>query len=120
MMIVSSPQAPPHRCAVTGRSEDQVGFVDTGITLPSIDPRIYVSHQGVIRLNEMFGLPDPFRHVQVLERCEELAARVVALENRNAELEGALAAVETLKNYGYTAHKKPGRPPTKKREKVTA
>lgn len=110
MMLVSRPLAPPHLCAVTGRSEDPHGFMDTGVTLPGFEPRIYISHHGAARLMEAFGFPTPYAHADALDEIARLRTRLAELESENAGMAAQLEAVAVLKRYGARAERKPGRP----------
>ena len=114
--MVQQPVFRPHACAVTGRTEDREGFVDTGATIPVIDPHVYVSAAGVRMLMRAFGWPSPDEYARV---CRELALskeRLEELELKCRAQEEQLEAIAVLKRYGARSERKPGRPPKSKQE----
>lgn len=111
MQRVERPVFPPEACAVTARSSDPDGFVDTLNTLPTLAPRVYVSFQGVLVLMEAFGLDHPDVVRELREELERTTARLEDAERELEEADKVTAAVYTLKQNGFTAGKKPGRPP---------
>ncbi len=96
MHIVPKPEWMPHECAVTLQSEDPRGFVDTGMNLPYVDPRVYVSAQAVEDMGRLFGFPTQAEHAELEAELEQLKADNLQLLQ---ELEGA----ERLADAAYTS-----------------
>lgn len=114
MRWVESAPVRPQRCAALpyiGNSNSQYGFIDTGAELPGFDNHVYVSVVAVREMAKLIGWDDPSLWKPGLERSQ---ARVAELEQQVAELQEQLAAVQVLKSAGYTAARKPGRPPKAK------
>lgn len=107
----------PHRCAVipfVGNSNSQEGFIDTGQDLAGWDPHVYVSVTAVKQMATLIGWQP--RHVehQANQKVQALEAELEAVRGELAVAERKLEAVQVLKQAGYTASRKPGRPPKQK------
>lgn len=126
MRIVPSPDRRPHSCAITGKSEDPGGFLDTGVELPWAEPRIYISAHGASLIAEQFDYVSKDIAAQAIEQLmregEEKSAEIEQLHQRITELEGAVKAVDVLVSEGFRARSKPGRKAgvPQKREEVSA
>lgn len=113
MIRVDRPEMPPGCCIVSRRHEDDGGFVDTGITEPMIEPRVYVSAGAVQGLAATLDFPLPSR-VEQLDALHALRAareRIAELEAELAEADRTAQAVHTLTRAGFQAKQKPGRKP---------
>jgi hypothetical protein len=117
---VESAAVRPGRCAVLpyiGSTNSQYGFIDTGAEMPGFDNHVYVSVLAVEQMAQMIGWQPPHAIQEVQAQLDlERTARAEA-EAKAADLERKLAAVQVLKQAGYTASRKPGRPPN--RQKVS-
>lgn len=101
MHLVDRPTMLPGQCAVNLSSEDPGGFIDTLITLPAVDPRIYVSRQAVIDMGRLFGFADPAEVDELRQSNRELASMVEDLQAQLQESDRMLdAAAYTLKTFG--------------------
>lgn len=117
----------PHHCALVpylGNSAARGGFIDTGVDLngPGGD-RVYLSAVGLEeyrRLGLLDGIlgEETARHAAAQAAYDRvLAAKDAEIAELRAELQDAdrqLEAVHVLKSAGYTAARKPGRPPKMK------
>jgi hypothetical protein len=107
--VVPKPEMNPARCAVLPQlSEDREGFVDTGNTLPFIEPRIYVSATACRMLGAQFGMVTGEEHAELQD---ELAAAQGELEVARAELAETAAFVDSIhviESAGFRPRKKPG------------
>jgi hypothetical protein len=107
----------PHRCAVIpfiGNSNAKEGFVDTGMDLPGWDPHVYVSVEAVKEMARLIGWQPSTVLQGHKQKVETLQRKLEGLEAENEALSEQLAAVHTLKQNGYTASKRVGRPPNQK------
>ena len=123
MRIVHKLPARPHCCAVYPHlgSQQIEGYIETGTTLPEIDPEIYVSVVAARAMAELIGWVPGDRLLTETQKVDEANQRVRELEAENAELHRRFESIDVLASAGYVARKKPGRPPTsKKTEEVAA
>jgi hypothetical protein len=120
MQVVPKPDWVPHFCAVSGRSEDPDGFIDTENFLPFFEPRIYVSMTSARELGRRAGLVDREQWQDLIDQREESAARIAALEARVAELEAFKHSVAVLKSEGFVSSRPPGRPRKAEAERAAA
>lgn len=109
MQRVDRPTIDPAKCAVLLKTDDPVGWIDTGIDLTGFDPHVYVSHGAVREMARLFGYLTPEESVALMTERDELAARVGELELELEEKSSEVAAVYTLKNAGFVQGAKPGR-----------
>lgn len=85
----------PGYCAITGRSEDPEGFIDTGNNIPVMDPRIFVSVSGAHRLAQEIGYEPLQAQINAREQIANQAEQIKALRARVADQE---AQIKTLKD----------------------
>lgn len=111
MHRVEKPAHSPGLCAVTALSADPQGFVDTGIHLTGIDPRVYVSHQGCLALGREAGMVEDSVHGELIERLELADETVRDLEVQLDQAQKALDAIHVIEGRGFKPKKKPGRKP---------
>lgn len=112
----------PHRCAVlpyVGNSSTTKGFLDTGIDVDDIY-RIYLSGEFFDHVIPQMGFVPQGTIAGLEAQIDQLNAKVAEIEVERDEVKSQLAAVQVLKQAGYTAARKPGRPPGKTKGKVTA
>lgn len=93
-----------------------MGFIDTGLTPALVDPRIYVSHQAIVDMGRLYGLPDAAEWEATRADLFEMAETIAELRATNVDLRRDLEAAEwTLeRKFKAVPARKPGRP------KVTA
>lgn len=106
----------PNRCAAVPfiASHDADGFIDTGSQLPGWDPHVYVSVKAVREMARIIGM-EPGGQAAAYDQA--LAAKdteLAGVREQLAEAERKLEAVQVLKSAGYSAGRKPGRPPKQK------
>ena len=106
----------PHKCAVLpfiGNSNAKQGFIDTGTILNGWDPHVYVSVEAVQEMGRMIGWqPVHMGNTSALhDKAAKLQVRVEALEAENAALQAKVDAIDVFESAGFTARRKPGRPP---------
>lgn len=111
LRIVDRPELPPGHCIATMRDEDKKGFVDTLLTPPVIDPRIYLSVSYIEEVARSLGMEYP-----KVEQSEE----VEDLKRQLEDAEKALQAVDVIESAGFVARKKAGRPKKAPAKKVKA
>lgn len=112
MQIVARPSNPPHRCAVNPSvTEDPDGFVDTGTVLNAVAPAIYVSACQVRELAALFDYLPPEKRTELEGRIGELEEELAQAQDELKQADYQLNAIEVLKNSGYEAKKRAGRPP---------
>lgn len=117
----------PHHCALVpylGNSAARGGFIDTGVDLNGHGgDRVYLSAVGLEEYRRL-GLLDGILGVETARHAAQQAAydgvlaakdeEIAGLRERLAAAESQLAAVQVLKQAGFTAARKPGRPPKQK------
>lgn len=112
MRIVEKPAQVPHRCAVNpGVTSDRDGFVWTGTVLQGRDPAIYVAASSVRAMALLFGFATPEEKQELEGLVRELGQRVEDLEADLRQADYQLNAIEVLRNVGFEAKKRAGRPP---------
>ena len=84
----------PGQCAVNLSSEDPGGFVDTLLTVPAVDPRVYVSRQAVIDMGRLFGFPEPAEVDELRQANRELSSMVEDLKAQLQEADRYAEAAE--------------------------
>ena len=108
MRMVAHAAQRPHRCAAIPflSNHNSRGFFDTGNDLNGWDPHVYISFEAVEQMATMLGwVPKAMNHV--VERKLEQAENVVKLsEEKVANLQKQLEAVETLRNAGFKARER--------------
>lgn len=117
MRLVPHAAIRPHRCAVIpfiGNSNTKRGFFDTGVDLPGWDPHVYVSVEAVEQMASQVGWQPNQIAAGYARQVKDRDQQIGTLEARIAELEQQVSAVQVLKAAGYTAARKPGRPPKAK------
>ena len=112
LRIIERPVLPPGRCVVSLSDEDPQGFIDTGLTLPELDPRVIVSVTWVKTTAKKLGLVEPDGDAP----ADLLARRNRELEEENQALNKQLEAIDMLEGAGFTARKRRGRPPKKEED----
>lgn len=112
MQVVSRPEFPPGQCIVNLSDQDPGGFIDTGLTPPLVDPRVYVSRQAVIDMGRHFGFPTPEEFIRLISRVDQLEEETEGLKVENRNLMRDLDAAEwTLeRKFQSKPSPKPGRP----------
>lgn len=115
MQIVERPELAPGHCIINLSSEDTGGFIDTGLTPACVDPRIYLSRQGVIDAGRAFGFPSPDEAQALSEALEAAQRRVDDLEDQLAEADRYAEAAEYTLSATFgdktKIRNKPGRKP---------
>lgn len=112
MRISPKPVNPPHRCAVNpGITEDRDGFIQTGVVLKAIDPSIEVSVASARALARVIGCATPEEKAEFEGRIAALEQQVEQLEAELKQADYQLNAIDVLKNAGFEAKKRAGRPP---------
>ena len=104
LRIVDGPEFPPGHCIATMRTEDRKGFVDTLLTPPVVDPRVYLSVTYIEAVARSLGMEYP--------EGERKDDDVEELKRQLDEAEKALQAIDVMESAGFTARKK--RVPAKK------
>ena len=112
LRIIERPQLPPGRCVVSLSDEDPQGFIDTGLTLPEIDPRVIVSVTWVKTTAKKLGLVEPDGDAD----NDQLYRENQLLREQLADADKRLEAIDLLEGAGFTARKKRGRPPKKEED----
>lgn len=112
LRIIERPLLPPGRCVVSLSDEDPQGFIDTGLTLPEIDPRVIVSVSWVKTTAKKLGLVEPDGDAD----NDALFRENQRLREENAGLNRELEAIDVIESRGFTARKKAGRPRKKAEE----
>lgn len=102
LRIIDRPELPPGHCIATMRTEDKKGFVDTLLTPPVIDPRVYLSVSYIEDVARSLGMEYP----------EGKSEDVDELKRQLEDAEKALAAIDVMESAGFTTRKK--RTPAKK------
>lgn len=106
MDIVSRPEMSPGHCMFSLKSEDPLGFIDTGLSPACVDPRVYASVSVVREYATKLGMVDG-------DVVASLERKVHDLELQLAEADADLSAISFLKGRGYQPVKRAGRPTTK-------
>lgn len=104
--IIDRPVLPPGHCIASFADEDPQGFIDTLITPPDIDPRIYISVTWVKTTAKKLGLVEPDGDAP----ADLLARENRALKVENEALNRQLDAIDVIESRGFQARKKAGRP----------
>lgn len=110
MQVVGKPGFEPYRCAVSLRSEDPDGFINTNVTLNGFDPHIFVSMTAARELARIAGWVDPAVHAEKVAELEGVKAQLDAAVDEIAALRKREDAIETLKGGGFQEVKRAGRP----------
>jgi hypothetical protein len=119
MRFTEEPLAQPHHCCVIpGRdaTKEPRGFIDTGNSLPGIDPHIYISWAGAELIAEKIGCVSGEQFGETLQEIAALRARVEELEAELKEAEQFSDAVAGMTKRGYAVRKATGRKPKQKVE----
>ena len=107
----------PHRCALNpmiGNSNSVKGFLDFGTDLgPGQGDHVYVAVVSAERAAQFLGWLSPVDAASFRQQIERKDERIVELEKERDELRAQMDAVHVLKQGGFGASKKPGRPSTK-------
>lgn len=120
-LIVTEPVMRPNVCALSPQTaRDPEGFIDTGTKLPGVSPRVYLAMGSVRDLVRSLGWPTEAERDDLVARVAELEAERDRLRAELAEAVRSLEAVAVLKQAGYSASRKPGRPAAVKGEKAAA
>lgn len=110
-LIVPEPVMRPNQCALNPHiTRDAEGFIDTGVKLAGFAPRVYVAISSLRDVTRSLGWPSPEERDGLQARIAELEAELETSRALVAERDGALDAVAVLRNAGYSAARKPGRP----------
>ncbi len=120
MVRVDRPGFEPFVCAVSLRGDDSEFFIDTGVDLRGLDPRVSVSAAGLRMLLQAADWPTPQDHAALRVERDELAARVAELEAEHDGLVEQVAAVTVLRAAGLDTKRPAGRPKSKPAEKAGA
>lgn len=112
MHLVDRPSNPPHCCAVNPSvKDDPDGFVHTGVVLNYAGPAVYVSVSSVRKLADLIGCATPEQKAELEGRVAELERQVADLEQDLKAADYQINAIEVLRNGGFEAKKRAGRPP---------
>lgn len=103
VQIVDRPTMEPGHCMLSLKSEDPLGFIDTGLTPAVVDPRVYASVSYVKELAGHLGMVDG-------ADIDALHAQIADLEAQLVEYDQELNAIHILKARGYSPSRRPGRP----------
>lgn len=117
MRRVASADIRPNHCAALPQlgARAKKGYFDTGIDLNGFDNHVYVSVEFVEMAARDLAWTGPQERQELRGEIEALQGQIQALTVERDELAGQLDAVHVLKQAGYQAARKPGRP---KREAV--
>lgn len=119
MRLVDWPITKPNRCALVpfvGQTTP-TRWVDTGSEMQGPDDHIYASEIGVIEAAKVLGIwTPPGEHRAALREVVRLERELAEAVAENRRLTAVLDAVDVMESRGYTARKKPGRPPKNKEE----
>lgn len=112
MILVDRPEMAPGHCMVNLSSEDPGGFIDTLLSPPVVDPRVYISRQAIIDMGRMFDIPSPGEYAELADAVESQAKTIDALTAEVKDLErDVLSAEWTLeRQFATKIQNKPGRP----------
>lgn len=110
--LVPRPFLAPMRCAALAHvgQTARTRWVDTGVELAGFDNHVYLSETAVVEAGRLLGHPSKG---EFWEACQDRDRAREELENVKRMLidaERKLAAVEVLKQGGFTQTRKPGRP----------
>jgi hypothetical protein len=101
-------------CCIVTQSETGP-FIDTGLTPPLVDPRVYVSRQAVIDMGVLFGFPRPDEHEATKRELDTALTHIEQLKGQLEEADRYADAAEyTLRaTFGDDTKikNKPGRKP---------
>ena len=111
MLFVDEAVQPPHRCAVTGRSDR--GMLDTGLDIPCVDPHVYISAEGMRQLAQFFKYVESDTHEQLKDELIEARERIAALELEVLEADKVVQAIDVMESHDFRARKRAGRKPVK-------
>lgn len=106
----------PHRCSVipfVGNTNAVKGFFDTGVDARELD-RVYVSVQAVEEMARRIGWTPAHESRSLQGDLDAERERTAELEAELESVREQLGAVQVLKAAGYSAARKPGRPPKQK------
>lgn len=74
MNIVERPAMAPGHCIATLAAEDPRGFIDTGLTVTTVDPRVYISVSWVQQMGRELGMVDGTFLDEAEQRIADLEA----------------------------------------------
>lgn len=116
MRVVDRPYCRPMRCAALPYlGQTSPGrWVDTGSELPGFDNHVYLHEQAVYEAARLLGFPERGEYLDAVRDRDQALERVAVLEAELASKTAALDAVHVLRQEGFTAARKPGRPPKQK------
>lgn len=113
LRIIPRPEFAPGCCALSLRSEDPLGFVDTMLTPAFVDPRIQVGVSTIKEYAEKLGYYNPGAADRIVELEAKLAELEADLDRHRRETENVTREIESiyiLKSAGWRPAGKPGRP----------
>jgi hypothetical protein len=99
LTIVERPTMAPGFCMASMAAEDSQGFIDTLLSPPLVDPRVYISVSWVEETARKLGMVHP-------DDDSDLRAEVELLREQLRERDEQLHAVEILESAGFAAKKK--------------
>lgn len=101
-VIVTEPVMRPHHCALAPQiARDPEGFIDTGVKLTGVAPRVYVSISAFRDLARRLDYTAPEARDELNARITELEAELQVLRDQLATRDSELEAVAVLKRAGY-------------------
>ena len=100
MRLTESLPFPPCRDAIHPSRKEGTGlFIDTGVDLPELDPRIYLHLETVRELaKEFLGMVDSGDIALVRVAIEESEQEITRLQEELQEADQALQAIEFIKH----------------------
>lgn len=111
MRWVQAAQARPHKCSfipfIGGHHPE--GFFDAGTEIMAFDGHVYCSVVAARQMAEMMGWA-PAGDANLKAKVRELEDQVQQAKDETAALQTQLDAVQVLRQAGYEAARKPGRP----------
>jgi hypothetical protein len=114
MRVVDRPVKRPMHCAAlpyVGQSNRNVRWIDTGSELPGgFDNHVYLSDAAVREAMAALKWPTPGEFREMRSDRDRLAEQLDAARAELVELRRHRDAVNVLRDQGYQASRKPGRP----------
>lgn len=109
MRVVPKLEFYPSHCVVFPQiSHDPDGFVDTGNTLPYVEPRVGISLTACRALGEKAGMVSGDVHQKALDEVERLSDELALAHAELAETQAFQDAIDVIESKEFRARRKPG------------
>jgi hypothetical protein len=99
MLIVERPEYAPGHCMATLKHEDPKGFIDTMLSPPVMDPRVYISVSWVEEMAGKLGMV-------YVEDAGKDSRRIEELEEQLREADAVARAIDVMESAGFTSRQK--------------